>query len=535
MSSGILALYDLRGIQSFIFHSNAVKEIIGGSEIVRVLLEEALEAFVATQADREKHLLDWYDEKKPYDFRFLEDESILSEVLYCGGGNLLVVWRTEELVRAAGRFMNKYVLQNAYSLSLSYATVRMSGSYKDDYEALCKKLDTIKSMGYRAIPISGCPFSAAEQGTGLPAVLRSGEERISWETYLKRKTYQRIAPTLHDKNYCMVIDDITIGMSKNYVGVVHIDGNSMGMRIRDRLTSCKDYPSAVLEMRKLSRRISDTFTNALEETINNQYEVNSKKKLVLRPIICAGDDITFICRADIAIDMVTEFISRIEASSMCDLTDGSPDPNYTFSACAGITYVRTHFPFYTAYELSEQLCAQAKKKAKAETGKDGRVGSFLDFHIVSGAVLDDIETIREAEYVNAQGYSLLQRPLSCHALPARRDSVAMLLADMARFDKLPRSWIKRARNAYTQSQGDVLGVFRQASVYEGREIDEGAMLSADGSRKPRAFEGDDPDKRALYFDALELMDMIPGISSKKGGKADGSKDNKNKDNGNKDN
>ena len=507
----VLAIYDLRGIQKFIFHTNAVKEIIGGSAIVSTLLEDALRAFIETRGYK-KSLLEWYGDDKPKVFRFYNDktDTLCYEVLYCGGGNLLVVWKTEELARDAGRFMSKYVLEKAYSLSLSYATVKMSDSYQKDYAQLCHNLDAIKSMGYRAIPVSGCPFSVAEQGTGLPAVMRSGDERISTETYLKREAAKPVYEEHSSKRYCLKIDDITTGMDKNYVAVVHIDGNSMGMRIRDRLASCKDYPSAVYEMRKLSRRISDTFKKALDETVDNQ---NKKKneKLVLRPIICAGDDITFICRADIAIDMVRDFICKIESCFMCDTVDGKTDlKHYAFSACAGIAYVRAHFPFYTAYELCEQLCAQAKKKAKAETPENGAVGSFLDFHIVSGSVLDDIEGIRETEYINAQGYSLLQRPLNCAKDSESKDSVNTLLKNMEKFDALPRRWVKQARNAYCTGEGEILGVFKQADVYEGRS------LATDG----KAF---DKDNKALYFDALELMDMIPGISEKKGGKRDESK------------
>lgn len=510
----VLALYDLRGIQKFIFHTNAVKEIIGGSEIVSTLLEKALREFVTTRKYEKKALLEWYhhdrhnQHDRPEDFRFCEDKTdrLYCEVLYCGGGNLLVVWKTEELARDAGRFMSKYVLEQAYSLSLSYATVKMSDSYQKDYAQLCSNLDAIKSMGYRAIPVSGCPFSVAEQGTDLPAVIRSGDERISKETHLKREAAESVYADHSNKRYCLKIDDITTGMDKNYVAVVHIDGNSMGMRIRDRLASCKDYPSAVYEMRKLSRRISYTFKNALDNTIDNQNKEKVSDKLVLRPIICAGDDITFICRADIAIDMVIDFINEIEGCAMCDTADGKPDlEHYAFSACAGIAYVRTHFPFYTAYEICEQLCSQAKKKAKSKTP----VGSFLDFHIVSGAVLDDIESIREIEYVNAQGYSLLQRPLNCTKNAKGIDSVSTLLDNMGKFETLPRRWVKQARNAYCLGEGEILSVFKQANVYKERALAE----------DEKAFDS----RRALYFDALELMDMIPGISKKKGGECDESK------------
>lgn len=498
-SKDVLALYDLRGIQKFIFHTNAVKEIIGGSEIVRTLLEDALRAFVRTRST-ERHQLEWFRDGRACPFCFLDDGAISSEVLYCGGGNLLVAWRSPELAREAGRFMHRYILEHAYSLTLNYATTPITDSYQEDYRRLCESLDRVKSLGYRALPVMGCPFSVPEQGTGLPAVVRCGDDsRISRETQLKRRAYEK---TVRSKRYCLEIDDITKGKEKNFVAVVHIDGNSMGMRIRERLKTCTDYRTAVCEMRKLSNRISCSFTNTLDAVVDSYAGTNSDGKLVLRPIICAGDDITIICRADIALELAQRFILRIEKQAMCDGEDGKPDlERYAFSACAGIAFVRTHFPFYTAYELCEQLCSQAKTKAKLpENLVNGQVGSYLDFHIVGGAVLDDIEEIREREYVNAQGYSLLQRPLLCAAASDRTDSMPGFRRHLAELEAVPRSWLKRIRNAYCLNESMVNSVLLQASVNQ-----EQIARLIEQLGKHMAF---DERHRARYFDALELMDML---------------------------
>lgn len=496
---GVLALYDLRGIQKFIFHTNAVKEIIGGSEIVRTLLEDALCAFTKTRGG-ERHQLEWFQDGKACPFRFLDDGTISSEVLYCGGGNLLVAWRSPELAREAGRFMHRYILEHAYSLTLSYATALITDSYQEDYRRLCASLDRVKSLGYRALPVMGCPFSVPEQGTGLPAVVRCEDDsRISRETQLKRRAYERITKSKH---YCFEIDDITKGKEKNFVAVVHIDGNSMGMCIRERLETCPDYRTAVCEMRKLSNRISRSFTDTLDAVVDSYAQTNGDGKLALRPIICAGDDITIICRADIAMQLVQSFILRIEKQAMCDGADGKPDlEHYAFSACAGIAFVRTHFPFYTAYELCEQLCSQAKTKAKLpENLVSGQVGSYLDFHIVGGAVLDDIEELREREYVNAQGYSLLQRPLLCAAESGRTDSVPGFRKQIEDFGAVPRSWLKRIRNAYCLNESMVNSVLLQSSVNQEQIA---RLIKQHGEHM--AF---DEQHRARYFDALELMDML---------------------------
>lgn len=497
----VLAIYDLRGIQNFIFRTNKVKEIIGASRIVATLLEDAFEAFVKPREETgEKHNRQWYtidkesNEKKPQKFEFENSaDSPVSEILYCGGGNLLVAWRTEALALKAGRFMSRYVLDRAYSLSLSWAMTYKTENYNNDYVALCEKLDRVKSLGYRATPLTGVPFSVQETGTGLPVVVRDKDGgRISKETALKRETEQSDKDQLEGEfKFCQKINEMTEGMRKNYVAVVHIDGNSMGSSIRKRLESCgDDYQKAVSEMRKLSLDISTTFENALHTAISNQGEGKDKSKLMLRPIICAGDDITFIARADIALTMVKDFITEIKKNG--------------FSACAGITYVRAHFPFYRAYEYAEQLCASAKKKAR-EIAKDEPMGNFVDFHIIGSGVIGEISAIRDREYVNAQGYSLLQRPLTLDN-EEKTDSVSAFekniedwqgkMVDGKKTETVSRKWLKALRNAYQISEAEVLSIGKQMAVFEARKV-----------IKNEAF---DQENRALYFDALEMMDMVLG-------------------------
>lgn len=501
----VLAIYDLRGIQEFIFRTNRVKEIIGASQIVENLLEAALSSFVNGR-EGENHNLRWFDDKTREPCPFVFDTELDaapkedSEILYCGGGNLLVVWRKAELAKAAGRFMSRYILERAYSLSLSWAMTAKTDNYLEDYKALCRKLDFVKNMGYRAVPLSGVPFTIQENGTGLPAVIRDEEERISQETRLKRDRYAEGKDSWAEQKalFCQVIDDMTADTQKNYVAIVHIDGNSMGERIRKRLSECGNtYADAIQVMRRLSLRISNTFRSSLNDTITDQGKRG--ERLMLRPIICAGDDITFIARADLALPMVERFIGKISGKAMCDKKDGPDIEQYGFSACAGIAYIRTHYPFYRAYELCEQLCASAKKKAREAAGKNSPMGSYVDFHIVGSGAQGSIGDIRKREYINAQGDSLLQRPLSLdQSKENEADSVSALIANMEWFQKKPRRWVKALRNAYQMSRADVQDVFAQMMVHNQNNSDEGKTLAL----------FDEKERQALCYDALELMDMI---------------------------
>lgn len=500
----VLALYDLRGIQSFIFRTNRLREIIGASQIIKTLLEGALSDFAKDCKEKGLTVVtDWQNQP----FAYLKDGRA-GEVLYSGGGNTVVLWRDADIAKSAGRSMSRYVLEHAYSVGLSYATTPVTGNFKADYARLCANLDIVKNLQSNALPLPGVPFSVTEEGTGLPAIRRRESARISKETALKlaasKESYKDSTP-----RYTLEIDRITGADGKNFVAVVHVDGNSMGAMIRSCMEDSADYEKAVSTMRTLSSRITSSFTDALNAAFNRQAEALKKENdLPFRSVICAGDDITFICRADLAFPLTEALLAQIKEHGMRD-KDGEVDPEFTFSACAGMAFVRAHYPFSRAYDLAEELCGAAKSKAREESPE--KPGSFLDFHIVQSGASGSLKAIRKREYVSAEGRSLLLRPLCCDEVKCakngqnaaqnatdgsnlRADGVTALHMRMEEMRALPRTWVKQARNAYAASEYDALSVFRRAGVHHAEKTDPVKVFDADG--------------KALYFDALEIMDMI---------------------------
>lgn len=49
MNQQVLAMYDVRGIQSYIFKSNAAKEIVGASALVEKIITNGLREYVQAQ------------------------------------------------------------------------------------------------------------------------------------------------------------------------------------------------------------------------------------------------------------------------------------------------------------------------------------------------------------------------------------------------------------------------------------------------------------------------------------------------------
>ena len=50
------------------------------------------------------------------------------------------------------------------------------------------------------------------------------------------------------------------------------------------------------------------------------------------------------------------------------------DRQFPVSACAGITFVHSHFPIRIAYGLAEECCARAKKSWYQSMGKNRKAG-----------------------------------------------------------------------------------------------------------------------------------------------------------------
>jgi hypothetical protein len=92
------------------------------------------------------------------------------------------------------------------------------------------------------------------------------------------------------------------------------------------------------------------------------------------------------------------------------------------TACAGIAYVKSSFPFYYSYELAEQLCRAAKADAKNDD--DIKAGLALPqscvlFHKVQGSYTEDYQQILQRELMPQEHLSFHFGPYYIKAKDAR--------------------------------------------------------------------------------------------------------------------
>lgn len=345
--------YETKGIQSWILSSNKLRDLAGGSMLVEDLTE------VAKDAAKEVGVSE-------------------SDILQATSGAMTARFRTRESLE---RFASEWPMQlalRAPGLQLVQAWVDESEGIEGVFKALVAK---------RNLP----PITELEVGpwvlrcaqSGLPAVLEQGrsvarstaQDLVSlareWSYEVGKKKGSDLVVT-GNHEWSRFVSDFG-KWPEGPVAVIHADGSGIGQALmntdKDKL---KDF--------------SDTLKEATKTAVQAAVAEVSKNKdgdFFARPIVSAGDDLTYIVLAKDARRFCQAWLKAFEEETLKGkkffgeggLTGG-----------AGIAIVNRNYPFSHAYELAEQLCKAAKDKVKAS----GRQTSVLAFKRVTNSLVDDL-------------------------------------------------------------------------------------------------------------------------------------------------
>lgn len=509
----ILAIYDVSGIQQYIFASSRMRENIGASKIVGEVLDKHLPEVLKEyflQSNQEV-VTDWdKDEQK---FSIGSQDTVQAEIIYTGGGNAIVAYRNERDYHAINKALAKRLIEVSYTLSLAVAAIQTDfGDFAKDKALLEEKLKDVKSRMIRQRPTGVFPISEQEGMTGLP-ITGLNYNPVSEQFDRVASTLQRLKSEASHPGRKEVIpfpeeitafrrwgyemDELIQKKGENsYVAVVHIDGNGMGKQLREKLkkeTEGKNYAESVMTMRKLSKQISTEYQRIFNEVMIEVSEMQSDGDhpdyLPIRPLIMDGDDLTFVCQANWGVPLAAKLLHKLEQSTATMRNEG-----LSLSACAGVALVHSHFPFHIAYEVAEECCKHAKKKRSMEQDQH----AFIDFRIVRGSnPQDDIN-----EAVMHRPYRITgDMSIGCDAGPVegtRTDDFSFLAGCVQQLsaDKWPRSRLEKLYAAY-------LGRPEELKLYVDECQSRGYSLQALYGQS-KDHDGDEP----YLFDALEVMDVF---------------------------
>ncbi len=546
-----LTQYDLSGIQNFIFNSpnNKVKENIGASELADNILAEGI--------DKLSEELSLQKTTQIADLNPLAAQNQILEI-YCGGGNALLLFNQKSVAHQLTKGLYQYMLVQAKGLKLVTATLEVapSNSLAEDMKKLRVYLTKAKNEYPGVQLLQGFSLNRQDDFSGEPCVLNFLPDEIKTSgaskalimpraNFLKREAerlgkqrFDKLLPREAQREYTFLrgFDEIGGAIGESYLGVVHIDGNNLGSLIDKLCNQEPDYQKGINYYREISKKIAAkyqrVFTEMIEKLIvwlnargatelEKKYGIilkqsGGKTLLPLRPLICAGDDLTFVCHGKLALGLTEFFLKKLDSITFAK-------QEVPLSACAGVVLAKSNFPFSKAYRLSEEVCQNAKYQARTKKREDSLelAGSWLDFHLHFGGVTTSLQKLRKEWYSQmASSPPLLRRPWLVKEVPiSERESYSWkehFKGIYAEFQKeingqpvWPRSKLKAFREAYLKGPTAVAEFLAFAEsryvVYEQKEKINDTVIS-------KGYKKD----IATAFDVLEVLDFYVDLDKKSG-------------------
>lgn len=372
----------VQGIQKFIFQTNELKDIIGASELVEEVCNTKIKG---------------------------------AEPIIGAAGNIKCILGSDDDLKEVVRTFPKDVMINAPGIVVSQAFVPIKDDESDYGSAIMKlenklKVQRNKPMNSLTVGLMGIQRS---RRTGLPAVVLTEDEKKNCLNEKERKAYDKKELFLdqtvklkrlaaHKGNFNVArkngiqISDVEFYVDRipnqnDWVAVVHIDGNGLG-KIVEKIGGKK----------KLFKAFSENLSKSTEEATQFAYDQlkSDEYQRAIRPLVIGGDDYTFIIRGSLAVGYVRDYLSAFQQKTKQYLFDNPkeglgeemkkifPDRDY-LTACAGIAFIKSSYPFYYGYDLAEALCANAKKVTRDK--------SSLMFHKVQDSFVEDWSEIARRE------------------------------------------------------------------------------------------------------------------------------------------
>jgi len=441
-------LFDTRSIQNYIYSGNRLRTNIGASYIVdRIFFDELVQGTLKKFFPQDDFSSAEDTTWEPYKDAETSWESMKECcVAYIGGGNALIFLHESKSYQDAVAVVKDFtrrLLATRPGLKIGAAIGDLSITdgviNQDELSALYTTLKKNQTTVFPAVnvPYTGLTLSCEINGEAANFCDKynivnpdaSGEIRFySQETAVKsdmaedatkdlkrrfNKIFELKNSNVRMANYDfpMKIDELGQKDGESYFAVVHVDGNNMGVKFR----GCKNLSDRRKLSREIKRKTEGAFADLLLKIIaakdsgifNDCLTFKDIKKNILpiRPLIIGGDDVTFVCPANMAILFTKTLMEILNAETPEGTAEHlTQDSSRQMDCCAGIAILPTAYPFFRGYELAEQLCDAAKKSMRdfAKNNSDEK-SSWLDYAILHGEQAPTLEQIRKRSYSGVRG------------------------------------------------------------------------------------------------------------------------------------
>ncbi|MBA4848970.1 Cas10/Cmr2 second palm domain-containing protein [Emticicia sp. BO119] len=397
----------VQGIQDFIFQTNKLKEIGGGSELVEQICSS----------------------------KFFEEAGILpndGNIIINAAGNIKYLFEDEVKCKALVRKFPKSIAEFAPGITLSQAVVKFDESEKLS-DAINKLEDSLKAQRNKVQSPFEIGFMGLERArrTGGVGVEYLENEVIDASIQAKLDAFdesiKRIKPSnskapgegnseiysnlylkffggkLKAQQIPLDLNEISKDSSNPWLAVIHADGNGLGKLVQQLGNVLKEKDTEL--SKNTFARFSRELDNATQTAAKRAFEkldliISTEEKYPLRPIILGGDDITLIIRADLAFDFTVNFLEEFENQTESKLSFLSKDFGLTefeegLTACAGIAYIKYSYPIHYGLHLAEELTKKAKRTSRSTVPEGVLAPSSLSFYKVHSSFIENLEEIEK--------------------------------------------------------------------------------------------------------------------------------------------
>ncbi len=438
----VLAMYDVRGKQEFIFRTNKLQEIVGASWLIRDVFDDYLYESAKKAGGK---IYNYKKERNKSNFSlksFKEHmrNGYIGEVVYEGGGNFLLIFENENIFKNVTYHFTKSITENIGTLHVLGTCVEITNF--DDFPNKEKELYAAhrinEAQESNISPWSCLPIVQVDRKTSQPlidfkypkdfpeeykkAIEKKGVKgKLSKESAAKlikyytekQKIKEKKSEKLSDveiefygKNEDLLDNLVTEKGVDSQLAIVYIDGNNMGAQVQEATKDKKSYEEAINALRDFSEKTQRLYVEGgIKAALQDLHGSNEKD--AFRIVVSAGDEINFIVNAHDAFKCAQNYLEYIYKK------DNRP------SACAGIAVFHSHAPYADVYKIAEEACESGKQKMKEielkiskeeiddsdeekKKERNKRINaikhsSFIDFHICQGAIGTSLDEIRKEE------------------------------------------------------------------------------------------------------------------------------------------
>lgn len=488
----VLAMYDVRGKQEYIYNNPKIKQIAGASWIIRDCFSTYL--FDAAAKISVNGIYN-YPPGKDFGVNNFEDhlnDGYIGEVIYDGGGNFFVLYKDLTCYQETNKIFSRKLMEDTYTLRVltSYIIGVDFENYKSDIQKVRDKHRKAEQRESISYPVNALPIVQVDYFSSLPLTHyeKSVENKVSTESYAKYKKYNDIKIKDNKNgivNSVEMLDDLIEEKGKDsHLAVIYIDGNGMGAKIEEINKKNTSYEDSINSLRRFSAEIEEQYITIPKTRIENDY------KKEYRFVVSAGDEITFICNAKHAYEIVQSYFESVK------------DSNKNNSSCAGIAIFKSHAPFAEAYRIAEECCETGKKIMKQQNITNA---CFMDFHYCQGAIGTSLENIREHEGTTefSVPWLLYESDQTKELKAPRKDvihQIAKILNIIARSNS--KTLLNAAKESETIYKTEIERIFAHLSDSDKAKLEESEIMYNQRESKPLLL-----DNRELVYRIMLIFDL----------------------------